>query len=144
MDIASYMGSTEMRDVGRQVEAFNRTVGGAKNPSAGLDKDDFLKILLAQLAHQDPTQPLEDKEFVAQMAQFSTLEQMTNMSGELSDVYAIIARSQAISLLGRTVEIALGNGMTEGVVEEVTGGESPQVLVNGTYYDYLNVERVRK
>ena len=43
-------------------------------------KNDFLKILITQLSHQDPTQPMDDKAFIAQMAQFSSLEQMTNMS----------------------------------------------------------------
>lgn len=48
-----------------------------------LGKDDFLKILMVQLQNQDPSSPMEDKDFIAQMAQFSSLEQMTNMTNTL-------------------------------------------------------------
>ncbi|HHY74628.1 MAG TPA: flagellar hook assembly protein FlgD [Bacillus bacterium] len=51
-----------------------------KAPVKDLGKDEFLKILMVQLANQDPLNPMEDKEFIAQMAQFSTLEQMTRMT----------------------------------------------------------------
>lgn len=49
-----------------------------------LGKDQFLRILIAQLQHQDPTQPLQDKEFIAQMATFSSVESLANMSKEFS------------------------------------------------------------
>lgn len=48
--------------------------------SKSLGKDEFLKILMTQLQNQDPMNPMEDKEFIAQMAQFTSLEQMTNMA----------------------------------------------------------------
>ena len=52
----------------------------ARKPVKELGKDQFLQILVTQLRNQDPMQPMQDKEFISQMAQFSSLEQMMNMS----------------------------------------------------------------
>lgn len=62
-----------------------------------LGKDDFLNLLVTQLKNQDPLNPQDDKEFVGQMAQFSALEQMQNMSTSLT-------QSQAFSLIGKHVQ----------------------------------------
>jgi flagellar basal-body rod modification protein FlgD len=50
------------------------------NPKSSMGEDAFLKILVAQLKHQDPMEPVKDREFIAQMAQFSSLEQMSNLN----------------------------------------------------------------
>lgn len=135
------LSADDLTRLTRQVENYNRGLNPAEAAGAGqsLGKDDFLRILLTQLTHQDPTSPLEDKEFVAQMAQFSTLEQMTNMSADLAKVFGIMARSQAIGLLGKTVQIAVGDSKVSGRVEEITGSEFPQILVEGRYYDVSQV-----
>ena len=108
-----------------------------------MDKDDYLKLLITQLQNQDPTSPMDDKEFIAQMAQFSSLEQMTNMTAGFQAMSKMLAVGQATSMLGREVEISVGGNAVRGVVQEVTRGDYPQVLVNGTYYDIDDIARVR-
>ncbi len=145
MDISLTLSPQDMARVSREVEAFNKTLSNGKISGSGtvLGKDDFLKILITQLSHQDPTQPMEDKEFVAQMAQFSSLEQITNMSSALARVADLLARSQALGLLGSVVEVGDASGTVSGLVEEITGGDFPQLLVNGMYYDYSQVLKVK-
>ena len=142
-DIALQMTGNEVERLRAQNESFNLALSNRRVAQDELGKDEFLKILITQLTNQDPTEPMKDREFIAQMAQFSTLEQMTNLSTEFERLGALLQGGQAVSVLGKTVDVALGNGTVTGTVEEVTGGEYPQVLVNGQYYDYGNVQRIR-
>jgi flagellar basal-body rod modification protein FlgD len=67
-----------------------------------LGKDAFLKLLIAELSNQDPMNPMSDREFIAQMAQFSTLEQMTNMTKALEGLSGMEPYS-AVSYVGKVV-----------------------------------------
>jgi flagellar basal-body rod modification protein FlgD len=109
-----------------------------------MDKDDYLKLLIAQLQNQDPTNPMQDREFIAQMAQFSSLEQMTNMASGFQTMAGMLQSGQAAGMLGRDVEIIVSGNVVEGTVEEVTRGDYPQVLVNGSYYSIDDVSKVRE
>jgi len=146
MDLSLQLSPQDLARVSQEVDAFNKTVneGRGTKPGASLDKNDFLKILMTQLTHQDPTQPMDDKEFVAQMAQFSSLEQITNMNDNLSRVAGLIAKSQAVSLLGSAVDVVNGGAVVSGVVDAVTAGDYPQILVNGQYYDYSQVQKIKR
>ncbi|MEK5206574.1 flagellar hook assembly protein FlgD [Psychrobacillus sp. FSL H8-0510] len=64
--------------------------------SGELGKDAFLKILMTQLQNQDPTKPMDDAQFISQMAQFSSLEQMTNLTTAFKEFAAIQEQSQMI------------------------------------------------
>jgi len=144
MDITSTLGASDRASLDMQVDAFNKSLNGTRSPHQDLDKDDFLKILVTQLKYQDPTKPMEDKEFIAQMAQFSSLEQMTNMSSQFTELSATLKSSQAMNLIGREVEIAKSDSLIKGSVEAVTNGGFPQILVNGSYYDYDDISKVTK
>ena len=65
--------------------------------NGALGKDAFLKLLIAQLQNQDPTSPMDDKEFIAQMAQFSSLEQMQNMTKAMGDLLTSQEQTQLMS-----------------------------------------------
>ena len=108
MDISATLSVDEKARTQSQVDAFNAVLNGNDRTTNTLDRNDFLEILMTQLTHQDPTEPMQDKEFVAQMAQFSTLEQMTNMSSEFSRLASALSSNQALSLLGRTVDVLDG------------------------------------
>ena len=72
-----------------------------------MGKDDFLKLLIAQLAAQDPLDPMGAQDFSAQLAQFSALEQMTNVNTNLETIQKLETASQntsALNLIGKTVE----------------------------------------
>jgi len=67
-----------------------------------LGKDAFLRLLIAQLQNQDPLNPMDDREFIAQMAQFSALEQMTNMNKTLEGM-ASLDKYSAVNYVGKTI-----------------------------------------
>ena len=137
------MTSSEKFAVDNAVNNFNKanTVNG-RTASQQLGKDDFLKLLITQLTNQDPTNPMEDTQFIAQMAQFSSLEQMTNMNESFNKMASMINSSQAAATIGRTVDIDIGDTTARGVVEATTMGAHPQVMVNGMYYDLDKIKAV--
>lgn len=82
-----------------------------------LGKDDFLQLLIAQLRNQDPLKPMEDREFIVQLAQFRTLEQMDKMVASLDKVMQAQQVTLASAMIGRTVQTK--NGLV-GTVSAVT------------------------
>ena len=84
---------------------------------AGLNYDSFLKLLIAQMKNQDPTDPMDASEQMSQLASFSQVEQSVQMNSKLDDLLKTSALSQAGGLVGR--EIVSADGETTGTVKEV-------------------------
>src|SRR3954452_16695546 len=105
-----------------------RKTGGA------LGKDDFLKLMVAQLQHQDPMNPMQDSDMMGQMASFSSLEQITNMAAANQTIATNLQSTSAIGLIGRTVTWTDADDLTHtGVVEKVTTTSGkPTLTVDGT------------
>src|SRR5919197_1426969 len=130
------------------------TKGGAKQASQSgasnnLGKQDFLKLLMAQLQNQDPLKPLEDREFIAQMAQFSALEATQQLTSAFERHSNLQLMSQAGSLVGKHVEAVSADGSTvTGEVAGVSfdssdgGSITPVLSVDGREVDLANVRRI--
>src|SRR3954464_5116904 len=101
--------------------------------STMVDKDTFLKLLVAQLQHQDPTSPQDSSQWTAQMAQFSTVEQLTNLATSSAKSVKSAAMSQAGGLLGREVTyIGADKQTVTGTVQRIDAGDDvPTLVVDG-------------
>lgn len=113
------------------VETIGRTpTATAATQAAGIGQDDFLKILLTQLNYQDPLKPMDNQQFVAQMAQFTSLEQTRQANDHLENLLTIQSATQSIGLIGRTVQISTTSGTTVGEVTALTFVDGqPQMTV---------------
>ncbi|WP_379147683.1 flagellar hook assembly protein FlgD [Paenibacillus sp. sgz500992] len=103
--------------------------------SSVLGKDQFLKILMTQLQNQDPTQPMEDKEFIAQMAQFSSVEQLMNISTQMT------AMSQSLGSVSGLIGKDITWTDTETKLPK-TGNVESIVVNKGVQYAVVGTERI--
>jgi flagellar basal-body rod modification protein FlgD len=109
-----------------------------------LGQEDFLKLITVQLSSQDPLKPMEDTAFIAQMAQFTSLEQSSSLLSQITTMNGKQDVATANSYLGRQVTVNDGNGRT--VVGEATGvefvGGLPRLVVGDHTYAVSSVVRV--
>lgn len=113
------------------LEAYRAKQAAAKavttsTSESSLGKDAFLQLLVTQLQYQDPLNPMDNTEFVSQMAQFTSLEQMQNLN-------ATMTNSQAYAMIGRNV-YALSYNETTGKYSEVMGTVDSVTIKSGTPY----------
>lgn len=122
-----------VESIGTQASAL-----GTSTQRLGLGQEDFLKILLTQLTFQDPMKPLDNQEFIAQMAQFTSLEQTRQLNDRVDGLVTIEAATQALGLIGRTVEIKTDAGSEVGDVTTITfENSSPQLTVQKPTGEFL-------
>ena len=129
-DTAEAPKLTEMlRNKRRQpVDSKGKPLPIRKSGYDALDKNSFLKLLVTQLAKQDPTNPMNDREFISQMAQFSSLEQMNNVANSMNKLRA----SQANQLIGKMVQGKdfVTEKPVQGIVIKATFDHSGEVFLS--------------
>lgn len=120
------------------------TTAATTTGQKALGQDDFLKLLAQQFQSQDPLKPMEDTSFIAQMAQFTSLQQSSAMATDMKAMRSDQLRATANSYLGHHVTVDAGNGATDaGDVTAIDqSGDTPQLIVNGTSYPISAVLRV--
>ncbi len=115
------------------VDSIGSTLGAqdtALSSNNSIDQEDFIRLFLAQLQFQDPLEPVDNREFLAQLAQFSALEQSRQLSQNTSDMLSMDASMQAVSLLNRQVEMGTLGGNKSGTVIAVQfGAQGPELSV---------------
>lgn len=122
-------------------------VPAPEQPTDIFSSDGFLRILASQIRGQNPLEPMKDTEFLAQMAQFSQLEQMTNLAKDIRALTLSGQLSQGAALIGRTVTYQPQGSLTPvtGIVEglRVAGdGRSMSLVVGGVEVDVSLVTAV--
>ena len=117
----------------------------SRSPTKLLNQDDFLKLLVTQLANQDPMSPQADTAFVAQMAQFTALEQAKGMTADIAQMRAQQKILQAMSLLDREVVVQSGKtGVASGIVKGFEmEGQDPKLMIGAEKYDLDDILSIR-
>lgn len=124
MELNTVMNPQERAQATREAAEVNAPLRRPDGTLRGgnLDRNAFLRLLVTELRHQDPTQPMQDREFIAQMAQFSSLEQITNMAMSMQLLQSSFRAYEAYALLGKRVNyLNTSSGQMEsGVVKRVS------------------------
>ncbi len=116
-------------------------IGSVLNPQSGavtannsINQDDFIKLFLSQLQFQDPLQPVDNQQFLAQLAEFSNLQQATQTSQNTEGLLVMNSSAQALALLGKVVQVqdTQDTGSTTGTIVSVAFDSSGPSLTIDT------------
>lgn len=154
--------STEITNLQNQT-AFTQSNTTDRKTSSKNDSNMFLNLMLQQLKNQDPTQPTDNTEWLSQLAQYSSLEQMTQMNTGLTNCMNYISAmykdmsmnaeiTQTLSMVGKEVTITIPDEKDSSKTTEITGKVTEanfkdgtgKVKVNGEYYSISNITSIRE
>ncbi|MCW7540869.1 flagellar hook capping protein [Aquabacterium sp. A7-Y] len=111
-------------------------LGGVSNinpASASLSMEDLLRVMLTELTYQDPLKPVENKDFMAQIAQFSSLDASRQLNEGLEQLLGLQSLNQSVGLLGKTIDARTANGAVTGQVKSLSLATGvPQLTIQTT------------
>jgi flagellar basal-body rod modification protein FlgD len=115
--------------------------------ASSLKLEDLLRVLLTELTHQNPLKPVENKDFMAQIAQFASLDSSQRLNANISDLLLVQAMNQSVGLIGKSVTVALDSGEVTGTViaMSLTDG-APRLSIkdaNGGIFTDISIGQIR-
>lgn len=140
MDVVTKVSDNKTTDI-----AANNAGYTARTPKKVLDSDDFMALLSAQMANQDPMEPMKDTAFVSQMASFSSLASMNSLTKSFAEMNKNNSKLTAASYLGCQVTLTdpTTSANVSGTVSAIdTSGDEPKIQVNGSYYALSTVKNI--
>jgi flagellar basal-body rod modification protein FlgD len=134
--------ATSSTNTAANLVAYGTTT--ARKPKQVLGSEDFMKLLAVQFQSQDPMKPMEDTAFIAQMAQFSALENSNALTKEFALLRSDQQNLAASGMLGRTVTVtgADGNPVIGQVSAIANTEDGPSLVIDGEHYSLSSVQRV--
>jgi len=120
------------------------TSGAVAKKKTTLGSEDFMKLLAVQFQQQDPMKPMEDTAFIAQMAQFTSLEQSGSLVTQMGQLRSDQQNLAATGMLGRTVTASdtAGNPVIGQVTAVENSASGPTLVINGVNYPISSVVRI--
>ncbi|MRW94177.1 flagellar hook capping protein [Duganella sp. FT80W] len=119
--------------------SFSPAVGSdTLSQSSNIGIQDFLKILTAQLNNQDPLKPVDNQEFVAQIAQFANLEQSRQLNVKIDELVGVQSAVQSVGLMGRTVDVNQNGFLVSGKITAIDMSSGTPALTITTSSGFLN------
>jgi flagellar basal-body rod modification protein FlgD len=115
--------------------------------ASSLKLEDLLRVLMTELTHQNPLKPVENKDFMAQIAQFASLDSSQRLNSNISDLLLVQAMNQSVGLIGKSVTVATNSGEVTGTVfaMSLTDG-APRLSIkdaNGANFTDISIGQIR-
>ncbi len=134
MMINTQMSQAEINAANEQVNTFNTQLKEQQKivSKNNLGEADFLELMITQLRNQDPTKPMENQQFIAQMAQFTSLKQMNNLAATMSTFTKEFSFTKAVGLVQKEITWNDANGMLQhGKVDSIRVKNGDSYLMVG-------------
>lgn len=132
------------------IEALGNSLTSATGEvsRSNLSQNDFIKLFMTELTFQDPLEPINNREFLAQMAQFTNLEQARLTNENISNLVSINATLQSLSIIGKQVEIVTDSGSNiTGTVSAVNFSQDGSLInvkqADGSFLTNIKMSQIK-